>query len=165
MQINVDATGWIRTRGQMWRCASGRGGVRIDKAEGDGATPAGIWQLGRVFYRPDRLKAPETKLTVLPLEPNWGWCDDPSHADYNQLIVLPHPGHHEKLWRDDGLYDVVVEIHYNTDPVQPGRGSAIFMHVAKPDYSATEGCIALNLADLLDLLRICNKDAGLNITD
>ena len=163
MQIFVDPAGWVKAKGLKWRCALGRSGVRVDKTEGDGATPAGIWRLGRVFYRPDRLSAPATGLTVLALEPHWAWCDDASHADYNHLIFLPHPGRHEALWRDDGLYDVVVEIHYNTDPVQQGRGSAIFMHVAKPNYGPTEGCIALNLPDLLDLLRQCNKEASLVI--
>jgi L,D-peptidoglycan transpeptidase YkuD (ErfK/YbiS/YcfS/YnhG family) len=163
MQIFVDPAGWVKAKGQKWRCALGRSGVRVDKVEGDGATPAGIWRLGRVFYRPDRLSAPATGLAVLALEPHWAWCDDASHADYNHLIFLPHPGRHEALWREDGLYDVVVEIHYNTDPVQQGRGSAIFMHVAKPNYGPTEGCIALNLSDLLDLLRLCNKEASLVI--
>lgn len=157
MRIDIDPAGWVRCEGQTWRCALGRGGIRTDKAEGDGATPAGDWPLGRVFYRPDRLSAPETGLMTIPLTPDFGWCDDPAHPDYNRLISLPHPAHHENLWREDAVYDIIVELEYNTGPVQAGRGSAIFMHVAKPDYSPTEGCIALNLDDLLVLLRCCNK--------
>jgi len=85
-----------------------------------------------------------------------GWCDDPSHADYNRLITLPHPAHHETLWRDDQVYDLIVEILYNSEHIEAGHGSAIFMHVAKPGYTPTEGCIALKYDDLFALLRMCN---------
>lgn len=159
MIINVDPAGFVLCQGHTWRCALGRGGVRTDKREGDGATPAGTWALGRVFYRADRVNAPETGLKAISMQSDWGWCDDPKHADYNRLITLPHPARHEDLWREDSVYDVVVEILYNTDPVEAEHGSAIFMHVAKPDYSPTEGCIALKCDDLLALLRLCNKDA------
>lgn len=163
MRIDVDPDGFVLFRGHKWRCALGRGGVRADKFEGDGTTPAGDWALGRVYYRADRLDCPDTKLEVIALQRDWGWCDDPTHADYNRLVTLPHPARHEDLWRNEAVYDVVVEVLYNTNPIQPDRGSAIFMHVAKRGYTPTEGCIALNIDDLLALLQLCNKDAVLSI--
>lgn len=163
MRIDVDPHGFVLCQGQKWRCALGRGGVRPEKVEGDGVTPAGTWALGRVFYRADRLEPPATALKTVAMEPTHGWCDDPAHADYNRLITLPHPARHEELWREATVYDVVVEVLYNTNPVQPGLGSAIFMHVAKPGYTPTEGCIALEIQDLLDLLQLCNEDAEVHI--
>ena len=164
MNVQIDPKGFVLFGDQKFRCALGRGGVRDAKHEGDGATPVGKFPLGRVFYRPDRLKGPpDTHLDTLPITQKLGWCDDPDHSDYNKLITLPHPARHEKLWRDDRVYDVVVEILFNTDPAMPHRGSAIFMHVAKPDFSPTEGCIALALGDLLGLLRFCNKNDAIII--
>ncbi|MBL4614301.1 MAG: L,D-transpeptidase family protein [Magnetovibrio sp.] len=164
MRILVEPDGFVVFSHQRMRCALGKGGIRIDKCEGDGATPVGEFALGRVFYRPDRLSTPPSaELTIQPLTKNMGWCDDTRHPDYNCLITLPHPAHHEKMWREDGLYDVVVEILYNTDPPRANIGSAIFIHVAKPNYAPTEGCIALKLDDLLKLLRMCTKTSFITI--
>jgi L,D-peptidoglycan transpeptidase YkuD (ErfK/YbiS/YcfS/YnhG family) len=134
------------------RCVIGRGGVISDKKEGDGATPAGTFPLRRVMYRPDRLEPPQTGLPISALTADDGWCDEPGNASYNRLIKLPFSASHEALWRDDNVYDVIVELGYNDDPIKPGLGSAIFMHVAKPGYDPTEGCVALALEDLLELL-------------
>lgn len=163
MHITVDPQGFVLCQGHKWRCALGRGGVAHKISEGDGITPVGTWSLGQVFYRADRLPAPQTGLQVTAMDPHWGWCDDPSHADYNQRITLPHPASHEALWREDALYDVVVEVLYNTDPIKPGLGSAIFMHVAGSGYTSTEGCIALETNDLLALLKLCIKSTKLDI--
>lgn len=135
--------------------ACGRGGVRADKREGDGASPAGSFPLVRVFYRPDRIAAPRSALPTSALRPNDGWVDDPGDPQYNRLVSLPYAAHHEEMWRADGLYDLVVLIAYNSDPPVPGLGSAIFLHVARPDLAPTEGCIAVPrdvLAGLLHLL-------------
>jgi L,D-peptidoglycan transpeptidase YkuD (ErfK/YbiS/YcfS/YnhG family) len=121
----------------------GRAGVRADKREGDGASPLGTFPLLCAFYRPDRLAPPATGLPLRALRPSDGWIDDPADARYNTLVALPYPAHHETLWREDGLYDLVVVIGYNTDPPLPGRGSAIFLHVAAADFAPTAGCIAV----------------------
>lgn len=131
--------------------ACGRFGVRVDKREGDGASPQGTFPLVRAFYRADRIAAPRSALPLAPLRPSDGWVDDPADRQYNRLVALPYPAHHEEMWRTDGLYDLVVLIGYNTDPVVPGRGSAIFLHVARPDLAPTEGCIAV-ARDVLTLL-------------
>ncbi len=153
---------------RRYRCVLGRGGVRDDKAEGDGATPAGRFLLRRVFYRGDRIARPETRLPVRPISPRDGWCDDPGHSSYNRLITLDADRaaaepRHEKLWRDDRLYDLVVEIGHNDDPPRAGSGSAVFIHVAAPDFTPTEGCIALALEDLLGILKDCDVGTAIRI--
>ncbi len=121
----------------------GAGGIRADKREGDGATPAGLLRLRRVLYRADREPAPACAVPREALAPDDGWCDDPSHPDYNTQVRLPHPGHHERLWREDRIYDLIGVLGWNDDPVVRDRGSAIFLHLARPDARPTEGCVAL----------------------
>ncbi|MEP3115257.1 L,D-transpeptidase family protein [Nisaea sp.] len=139
--------------GQAVTCAIGKGGIRKDKREGDGATPIGHFPFRRIFYRADRLGPISGCPDAIPIEADHGWSDDPADPEqYNRLVKLPYPHSHESLKREDAVYDVVVELGYNDAPPIPGRGSAIFMHVARPDYSGTEGCIALSLSDLLRVL-------------
>ena len=142
----------MRFQGASGRAAFGKGGIRPDKQEGDGATPLATLPLRRVLYRADRVAKPRAAVACEPIAPHDGWCDDPTHADYNRPITLPHPARHEELWRADGLYDVIGVLGWNDAPVVRGRGSAIFLHVATPDYAPTEGCIALPLPELLKLL-------------
>ena len=156
MDIVVSPSGILRWAEAEVRCALGRSGVGVAKREGDGMTPAGAFPLRQVMYRPDRLEAPETGLSVNAIDPSDGWCDDPRDPRYNQLIRLPCDAGHERLWRDDELYDLLVVIGYNDDPVGSGLGSAIFLHVALADYGPTEGCVALALPDLMALLRVCS---------
>jgi L,D-peptidoglycan transpeptidase YkuD (ErfK/YbiS/YcfS/YnhG family) len=154
MQALVYPDGRLVLREQVYRAALGRGGVRLDKLEGDGATPVAVLPLRRVLYRADRVRAPECAVAVEPIAPEDGWCDDPAERDYNRMIRLPHDGHYEELWRRDALYDVVGVLGWNDAPVERGRGSAIFLHVARGDYAPTEGCIALALDDLREVLAI-----------
>ena len=105
-----------------------------------------------------------TGLAVRALGPEDGWCDDPVNDAYNRLVTLPFDASHEILWRQDRVYDLIVELGYNDDPVKPGLGSAIFVHVATADFSPTEGCIALALEDLLDLLGNCSEGARLAVS-
>ncbi len=152
MEVTVSAAGTLSWNGREIRCALGRGGVRQDKHEGDGATPIGRFPIRRLFYRPDRLPAPVTRLPATPLTPAHGWCDDPAHPDYNREVRLPHPARCESLWRDDAIYDLIVVLGHNDDPVEPGRGSAIFLHLAREGYTPTEGCVALARPDFVTLL-------------
>jgi L,D-peptidoglycan transpeptidase YkuD (ErfK/YbiS/YcfS/YnhG family) len=143
LHATVFPDGRLLLRGETYRAALGRGGVRADKSEGDGATPSGLLPLRRVLYRADRGRAPGCVVPVEPLSPDDGWCDDYTHADYNRMVRLPHPARHERLWREDAVYDVIGVLGWNDAPVVRGRGSAIFLHVARADFSPTEGCIAL----------------------
>ena len=148
----VRRDGVLLVGGQTFRVALGRGGVRADKQEGDGTTPVGVLTLRRVFYRADCGPPPACAVPIEPLAPDDGWCDDPGHADYNRMVRLPHDGRCEALWRTDRVYDVVGALGWNDAPVVRGRGSAIFLHVARPDFSPTEGCVALALTDLRRVL-------------
>jgi L,D-peptidoglycan transpeptidase YkuD (ErfK/YbiS/YcfS/YnhG family) len=152
MRAVVQADGRLLLGRDQFRVALGRGGVRADKQESDGATPLGLLALRRVLYRADRLAKPEAAVPVEPLAPNDGWCDDPTHRDYNRMIRLPHPARHEELWRTDAVYDIVGVLGWNDAPAVRGRGSAIFLHVARSDLAPTEGCVALALADLRRVL-------------
>jgi len=152
MELVVEANGRAQWGMRAFRCALGRAGIRADKREGDGATPAGVFPLRRVLYRPDRLTRPATGLPAAALDPADAWCDDPGDALYNRPVRLPYPARHERLWREDRIYDLIVILGHNDDPVVPGLGSAIFLHVARPDFAPTQGCVALSREDLLALL-------------
>ena len=154
------AGGWrAEIAGRRFRCAVGRGGLTGEKREGDGATPIGAWPLRRLHYRPDRLDPPKTDVPLRPIRADDGWCDDPTDAAYNRLIKLPYPAGHEVLWREDALYDLVGELGYNDAPPRPGAGSAIFLHVARPDYGPTEGCVALAKPELLEVVVLLRPDS------
>jgi L,D-peptidoglycan transpeptidase YkuD (ErfK/YbiS/YcfS/YnhG family) len=145
------------------RCALGRSGISPRKREGDGATPSGRLSLRKVFYRPDRLPPPLTALPLAPLQPDDGWCDDPADPLYNRPIKLPYPGRSEIMWRTDSLYDILVVLGHNDNPVVPGKGSAIFMHLAAADYAPTAGCVAVSLEDMTSILRHCGANSELVI--
>lgn len=163
--IVVTSDGFLKHGGLNFRCALGKNGVKAeaDKREGDGATPLGRYALRQVYYRADRMAVPQTRLPVQSLTPQDGWCDDPADPAYNRHILLPYAAGHEKLWRDDHVYDVIVVLGHNDDPPVPGMGSAIFLHLARPDYSGTEGCVALALSDLLALLAVLPPNAAMQI--
>ena len=133
-------------------CALGRGGPTHQKREGDGGTPVGRFRLLGVSFRPDRMPRPRTLLALKAIRPDDGWCDDPRDRRYNRPIRVPDKAGHERMWRDDGLYDVVVDIAWNRGPIRRGRGSAIFLHLAKGGFGPTEGCIALSRPALRRLL-------------
>jgi L,D-peptidoglycan transpeptidase YkuD (ErfK/YbiS/YcfS/YnhG family) len=154
IRARVTADGHFIFGRLVCRAALGRGGI-IDarqKREGDGATPTGILPLRRILYRADRIPRPRAATSIEPIAPEDGFCDDPTHRDYNRMIRLPHEARHEELWRRDGVYDLVGILGWNDSPVERGRGSAIFLHVARPDFAPTEGCVALALADLVTAL-------------
>jgi L,D-peptidoglycan transpeptidase YkuD (ErfK/YbiS/YcfS/YnhG family) len=161
--INVDSSSHLTWDCRSARCALGRAGIVCDKREGDGGTPSGILPIRRVLYRPDRMVPPETAVPISALEPDDGWCNDPTDSAYNYQVKLPYPASCETLWRVDHLYDVIGILGYNDDPVIPDRGSAIFLHVANSDYGPTEGCIALSLADLKQLLGRIDLDSSIRI--
>ena len=168
MEIAIRATapaaGRLVWAGREVVCTLGHGGIRADKREGDGATPAGLFTLRRVLWRADRLADPPvTRLPCAPILPTDGWCDWPEDPLYNRPVTLPYPARHERMWRDDALYDIVVVIGHNDDPVVPGAGSAVFMHLSRDDGGPTAGCIGLSRHDLLRLLAAASPDDRLVI--
>jgi len=148
---------------QTCHCVLGWGSVCANKYEGDGVTPVGRWPLRSVYYRPDRISRPNTLLPPQALKPEDGWCDDPKNAAYNQHIKKPFAASYEDLWREDGVYDLIVVLGHNDSPIQPDKGSAIFMHVVKPDLSPTEGCVALALDDLVEILKSSGPETAIVI--
>jgi L,D-peptidoglycan transpeptidase YkuD (ErfK/YbiS/YcfS/YnhG family) len=144
--------GILAAGGMRVRCALGRAGITPDKREGDGGTPAGAWRLVGVLYRADRIGRPATRLPVAAVRHDDGWCDDPGDRRYNRPIGLPYAASHERLWRDDHLYDLVVILDYNLARPVPGRGSAIFLHLAGPGLAPTAGCVAVELEPMRRLL-------------
>jgi L,D-peptidoglycan transpeptidase YkuD (ErfK/YbiS/YcfS/YnhG family) len=157
------AGGYLSWPGNRVRAALGKGGFSYAKREGDGATPVGTFALRCLYYRPDRLAIPRTGLPVAAIHPSDGWSDDPRDLFYNQSVPLPHAYSHERLWREDGVYDVIVPLGYNDDPPVPGMGSAIFLHCARADYDPTEGCVAIAQPDLLRLVVECGPDTVIEI--
>ena len=138
------------------RCALGKNGVveAAEKREGDGRSPLGTWTIRRVLYRPDKGGPPQTRLPTKALERDDGWCDAPADPAYNRAVKLPHPASAEQMWREDDVYDLVCILAHNDDPPVPGLGSAIFLHLARPGYAPTEGCVALSREDMLELLSL-----------
>jgi L,D-peptidoglycan transpeptidase YkuD (ErfK/YbiS/YcfS/YnhG family) len=149
--------------GGTTRAAVGRAGVSANKKEGDGATPAGIYPLVSGFYRADRIAALRSGLPLRPLTPNDAWVDDPADRNYNRLASLPYPAHTEPLWLDDAVYDLLAVIGYNMDPVVPGVGSAIFLHIARSDFSPTAGCVAIDRDVLLGLMPLLGHGSTIAI--
>lgn len=145
------------------RCAVGRSGVGEKLKEGDGLTPIGIFPVRYALYRPDRIAPPKTGLETRAIGEWDGWCDAPGDPAYNRAVTLPYPASAENLWRQDHLYDAVAVLGFNDDPVVDAKGSAIFLHVAKPDYGPTEGCVALALNDLLDALEAMKPGTAIEI--
>ena len=148
-------------------CLVGKAGLIAadDKREGDMATPVGDWPLRHVYFRPDRVTLPVTALPAIALTPEMGWCDDPDHASYNRPVELPFAASHEKLWREDGLYDVIIVLGHNDSPPQPFLGSAVFFHLHAPDTRHTAGCVAVPPADMMAFLATANTDTILRITE
>ncbi|HEU6441619.1 MAG TPA: L,D-transpeptidase family protein [Microvirga sp.] len=136
--------GWLTAGNLTLPCALGRSGTTRSKREGDGASPVGRFRLLQAFYRADHGPRPRTGLKLRPIRLDDGWSDDPLDRRYNRPVPLPCPTSHERMWRDDHLYDVVIDIAWNRGPIRRGRGSAIFLHLARPGFPPTEGCVAVD---------------------
>ncbi|MGQ0672862.1 MAG: L,D-transpeptidase family protein [Hyphomicrobium sp.] len=157
-------TGTLRIGNLSLKCAIGRSGLTVRKREADGATPEGRLILRRIHYRADRGLPPATALPRRAIRHDDGWCDEPRDRNYNRPVRHPYPASAEEMWRQDGLYDVVVELGHNDRPRSRGCGSAIFMHLARPGYRPTAGCVALDRGDLLLLLSKIGRTGGAIVT-
>lgn len=144
--------GRIRAGSLDIACALGSGGVTRSKREGDGCTPAGRMRILAAHYRPDRIARPCTGVPARPIRPGDGWCDDPASRRYNRPVPLPAAESHERMWRDDALYDLVLDLDWNRTHPRKGRGSAIFLHASRPGFTPTEGCVAIPAAALRRLV-------------
>jgi len=145
------------------KCAVGKRGIGKKKREGDKITPVGKFKIRSILYRKDRAIQIKSKISKLSIKSNMGWCDDPKSKKYNKLIKFPFKGHAERLYRKDNTYDIILVLDYNTNPVRKGKGSAIFIHVAKKNYTNTLGCIAVNKRNLKKIIGKINKSTIVNI--
>ena len=156
--IIINKSGYLKYKDFKFKCALGKAGVGKKKIEGDNITPKGTFEIVKIYYRSDRIKKICSKIKLFKINKKMGWCNDPISKKYNQLIKLPSKYTHEKLYRPDNVYDLVVVLNYNRTPIIKNKGSAIFIHVAKKNYKKTEGCVALKKKHLVKLIKnIKNK--------
>ena len=159
----VNKNGTLIHNKKRYKCSLGEYGITCRKKEGDKKTPSGIFSLGNVFYRKDKIKNLKTNLKKIVIKKNMAWCDEPNNKYYNKLIYT-NDIKKEKLYRKDNLYNIVVVINYNIQPILKNKGSAIFIHLAKQNYSGTMGCIGLKENDLLNILKTISKKTKIKIT-
>jgi L,D-peptidoglycan transpeptidase YkuD (ErfK/YbiS/YcfS/YnhG family) len=161
--IIVKNSGYLKYKNLKFRCALGKAGIKKKEKEGDNVTPKGIFKITSMYYRPDRIKNIITKIKKIKIKKNMGWCDDQDSHFYNQQISIPNKFRCEKLYRNDNLYDLILVINYNTNPIIKNKGSAIFIHIAKKNYKKTKGCIALKKKHLIELISKIKKNTKIKI--
>ena len=161
--IIVKKSGYLKYKNFKFRCALGKGGIKQKEREGDFITPKGKFKLIKIYYRSDRIKKINSTLKTIKIKKNMGWCDDVSSNYYNKQIKINKKIGHEKLHREDNVYDIIVVLNYNLNPIIKGKGSAIFLHVAKKNYNKTQGCIALEKNELLSLVSKIKKNTQIRI--
>jgi L,D-peptidoglycan transpeptidase YkuD (ErfK/YbiS/YcfS/YnhG family) len=161
--IIINKSKYLKYKDLKFKCALGKAGIRKKKKEGDNITPKGIYKIIKIYYRDDRIKKISSKFKLIKIRKNMGWCDDPKSKKYNQLIKLPNRYSHEKFFKKDNSYDLIVILNYNINPIIKNKGSAIFIHIAKKNYKSTAGCIALKKDDLLKLIKIIDTNTKIFI--
>ena len=145
------------------KCAVGKRGIKLKRREGDNITPKGNYKVVEILYRKDRVSEIISKIKKRPIKKNMGWCNDPFSIKYNRLITFPFNYSAEKLYRKDNTYDIIIVLNYNYKPTLKGKGSAIFIHVAKRNYSKTQGCIAIEKKNLIKLISKIQKTNKIKI--
>ena len=155
----------LKYKNFLYKCAIGKNGITNSKIEGDKCTPSGIYSIEKIYYREDRLYMPELDFQIIPINKNFGWCDDIHSIYYNKFIKFPFSYSAEFLYREDDIYNIICVINYNTNPIIKNKGSAIFLHVANSDYAETAGCLALKQNDLIELLQNIDIDTKINVLD
>ena len=161
--IIINKSGYLKYKNFKFRCSLGKAGIKKKKKEGDQVTPKGIFKVIKIYYRKDKIKKIINPIKKIQIKKNMGWCDDPKSDLYNQQIKLPNKFSYEKLYRKDGLYDIILVLNYNTSPIVKKKGSAIFIHIAKRKFKPTEGCIGLKKNDLIKLLKKIKKNTKIKI--
>ena len=146
------------------KCSIGKSGLNNSKKEGDFSTPKGLFKLGMLYYRKDRIKKIKCKIRKKIIEKNMGWCDDIKSKKYNKQVYFPFRYRAEKIYRKDSIYDIFIIIKYNQSPVIKGQGSAIFLHLTNKYYKPTKGCVAVQKKDFLKILPIINKNTKILIS-
>ena len=146
-----------------FKCTIGKKGISYKKKEGDLITPKGQFKIKYILYRNDRVKI-ATKLKKKVIKKNMGWCDDPKSKQYNKLVKLPFIFNHEKLYKKENIYDIVLVLNYNMNPIKKNKGSAIFIHIAKNNFTKTAGCVAIKKTNLIKLIKEINPNVNVKIS-
>ena len=162
--IVVRKNGYLEYKNLKFRCALGKAGIQKKIKEGDNITPRGTYKILSIYYRYDRIKKIKCPIKKIKINKKIGWCDDLKSEYYNKQIKLPSKLSHETLYRKDNIYDIVCVVNYNINPIIKGKGSAIFLHIAKKKYQKTKGCIALKKNHLIKLLALIKKNTKIKIT-
>jgi L,D-peptidoglycan transpeptidase YkuD (ErfK/YbiS/YcfS/YnhG family) len=145
------------------KCALGKRGIGNKRREGDFITPKGNFKIKYILYRKDRIKRIQSKIKKIIIKKNMGWCDDPLSKEYNKLIKIPSEYSYEKLYKKDNVYDIILVLNFNMNPVVKNKGSAIFIHVTKENYKKTEGCIAIKKIHLLKIIKELKNNTKIKI--
>jgi L,D-peptidoglycan transpeptidase YkuD (ErfK/YbiS/YcfS/YnhG family) len=161
--IIVKKSGYLEFKKLKLRCSLGKAGIKKKIKEGDNITPRGVFKIIKVYYRADKIDKIETQIKKIKIKKKIGWCDDPRSVFYNKQIKLPNKFSHEKLYRNDNIYDLILVLNYNMNPIIKNKGSAIFIHVAKNNYQPTHGCIGLKKKHLLTILKKIKKNTKVKI--
>jgi len=162
MLINIKNKETLIIDDFIFKCSTGKNGIKTRKIEGDKATPRGKFSIGKLYYRADRVKKPSTKIPTKIITKNMGWCNDSKSKYYNKEIKINKKHKHENLFRKDSIYNYLIVIHYNTKKIIPYKGSAIFIHLTK-NYKKTIGCVGLKEKDFLILIKLINKKSKIKI--
>lgn len=155
--IIINKFGFLKYKDLKFKCALGKAGIGKKRLEGDQITPKGTYKIVKIYFRKDRLKKIFSKFKLIEIKKNMGWCDDPKSKKYNQLIKLPSKYSHEKLHRKNNIYDLILVLNYNMNPIIKNKGSAIFIHITNKKFRNTKGCIAIEKRNLVRLVKIINK--------
>jgi L,D-peptidoglycan transpeptidase YkuD (ErfK/YbiS/YcfS/YnhG family) len=155
--IIINKSGYLKYKNLKFRCALGKAGIGKKKIEGDNITPKGTFNIVKIYYRDDRVKKISSKFKLIKITKKLGWCDDPKNKKYNKLINSSTKYSHEKLYRKDNIYDLILVLNYNMSPIIKNKGSAIFIHVANKNYKKTAGCVALKKSNLIKLIKKIKK--------
>ena len=161
--IIINKSGYLKFKDFKFKCALGKAGVGKKRVEGDNITPKGSYKIIQIYYRKDRIKKISSKFKLIKIEKNMGWCNDPKNKKYNQLIKLPAKYCHEKLFRKDDIYDLILVLNYNMKPIIKNKGSAIFIHIVKENYKKTLGCVALKKSHLVKLIKKIDRNTEVAI--
>ena len=156
--IIINKSGYLKYKDIKFKCALGKSGIRKKRTEGDNITPKGTFKIIKIYYRKDKITKINSAFKLIEIKKNMGWCDDPESKKYNQLINLPSKYRHEKLFRNDRIYDLILVLDYNMNPIIKNKGSAIFIHIEKNNYCKTKGCIALKREDLIEIISKIKRD-------
>jgi L,D-peptidoglycan transpeptidase YkuD (ErfK/YbiS/YcfS/YnhG family) len=161
--IIINKSKLLKFNNIKFRCALGKSGIGDKEIEGDNVTPRGIYKIVKIYYRKDRIKKITSKFKLIEITKIMGWCNDIKSKKYNQLIKLPTKYSHEKLYRNDNVYDLILVLNYNMKPTIKNKGSAIFIHITRENYQSTQGCIALKKNNLVKLISKINKNIKIKI--